>query len=140
MSQSASTSALLAVTAVHVGFQLVVTAVVYPAFAEVKSEEWVAYHAAHSRRITGVVVVVYGLVLAGCGWVLIDGAVDIATAVSVVASGLALLVTVMLAAPAHRRLTFERRDGELAGLRRADYLRSAAAMIAALAAGWAALT
>jgi len=135
----ASTLALVAATGLHAGFQLVVTAVVYPAFSEVSAQDWPAYHAAHSRRITGVVVVVYVLVVAACGWVLTVDVANTATTVAIAASGLAILATATLAAPAHRRLAPESRDVDLVALRRADYLRCAATMVAAVAATWAAL-
>ncbi len=55
--------ALLVATAVHAGFQLTVSRLVYPALAAVAPAAWEPTHAAHSRRITPLVGLVYGLVM-----------------------------------------------------------------------------
>ena len=60
------TVALLASTALHAGFQLKVTLVVYPALADVQPNLWAAAHARHSRRITPLVALVYGGALTCC--------------------------------------------------------------------------
>jgi TRAP-type uncharacterized transport system fused permease subunit len=69
------TSALIlpAAAAVHLGFQLTVSFVVYPALADEPESRWRAVHDAHSRRITPVVVVVYGFLVVACGWTLVTG-------------------------------------------------------------------
>ena len=54
---------LVAATALHAGFQLVVTLVVYPALAATPAERWPSTHAAHVHRIVPVVGLVYGSVL-----------------------------------------------------------------------------
>jgi hypothetical protein len=61
---NAWTAALLASTALHAGFQLTVTLVIYAALAGVQPDQWVAAHARHSRRITPPVALVYGAALA----------------------------------------------------------------------------
>ncbi|MGA9745861.1 MAG: hypothetical protein WBQ50_00235, partial [Nocardioides sp.] len=62
---------LLVATAVHLGFQVSVTLLVYPALGRVGADSWPAAHAAHSRAIVPLVVVVYGaLVLSGTAAVL----------------------------------------------------------------------
>ncbi|WP_285598937.1 hypothetical protein [Kineosporia sp. NBRC 101731] len=64
---------LLAATAAHLGFQVTVTALVYPALARVPAQEWAPAHEAHSRAVVPLVIVMYGtLVLAG-GWALLSG-------------------------------------------------------------------
>jgi hypothetical protein len=124
---------LVAATALHAGFQLVVTGLVYPAFAEVPEEEWAAHHGRHTRRITWLVVPVYGAaVAAGCavllagpsGWQL----------VSVGATALAVLTTALVAGPAHGRLAAGRDPAVLRRLLRADRVRCAAALVAAVGA------
>ena len=127
-------TALVSATAVHLGFQLTVTLLVYPAFGEVASPEWPAHHRAHSQRITPVVVVVYGAMVAADAWTLLSGGAGRAAHVAVAASAVALGATALVAAPAHGRLTEERGDRDLTLLLRADRVRLAAAVIAALAA------
>ena len=94
---------LVAATALHLGFQAAVTALVYPALAVVPEQRWAVEHSRHSRRITPVVALVYGsLVLAGAG-VLLGGPSPLEVA-AVLASGGAVLVTAAAAAPLHARL------------------------------------
>ena len=47
------TVALLVSTALHAGFQLTVTFVVYPGLADVQPDRWPVAHARHSRRANG---------------------------------------------------------------------------------------
>jgi hypothetical protein len=130
--------ALVAATAVHLGFQLVVTFLVYPAFAEVPDSHWQRYHAAHSRRITPLVGVVYGALVAASGWALVadPGA---ATFVAVGAAGVAIATTAAVAAPAHGRLTAQRGERDLRVLVAADRGRAVAALVAFVAAAAAVL-
>ncbi len=94
---------LVAATALHAGFQLVVTALVYPAFAETPVGEWPARHAAHSRRITPVVGLVYGWLFVAVILAVTDG-LSAWRGVAVAASAVAVLATAFCAAPAHARL------------------------------------
>jgi hypothetical protein len=57
---------LLAAAALHAGFQLTVTAIVYPALASTPVDDWAEAHDRHSRRITPVVAVVYGAAVVAC--------------------------------------------------------------------------
>ena len=125
---------LVAATALHAGFQLVVTFLVYPAFAEVPADDWARHHAAHSRRITGLVAVVYGLALLAVAGVVVTGTWQVGTLTSVAATGLAMLVTMAVAAPAHGRLCRGRGERDLATLLAADRVRLGAAVLAAVAA------
>jgi hypothetical protein len=124
------TEALLAATAVHAGFQAVVTVLVYPTFADIPEDHWPAFHTAHSHRIAGIVVVVYGLLVLASGWVIVAGPRDVATVTAMGAAALAILVTAFLAAPAHGRLSPDRGARDLALLVRADRVRLAAALVA----------
>jgi hypothetical protein len=126
--------ALVAATAVHVGFQAVVTLLVYPALEEVPDASWSRFHTAHSRRITGIVVVVYGLLVAVSAWVLVAGPRNAGTLAAVGFAALAMLTTAAVAAPAHGRLGDERGEADLARLLRADRVRFVAGMLAAGAA------
>ena len=127
-----ATTAFVAATALHLGFQATVTTLVYPTLARVRAAHWRQEHDRHSRSIVPIVGVVY-LALVGAGvWLM---AVDRSPAavVGVVAAAATILVTAAVAAPVHRRLT--RRDDRLIGqLLRADRLRLAGAVVALAAA------
>lgn len=139
---------LLAAALMHLGFQATVTLLVYPALVEHGREgaDWDHAHAAHSRRITPLVVTVYGALLppvAVAGWRLADGGAEWSRAVSVGGALLAFGATALVAAPAHGRLS--RGWDEPVGLRlvRADVVRLLGALLCAggaLAAAVGALT
>lgn len=139
MTLETSWLALVAATWLHAGFQLVVTTLVYPAFFHVSEQDWPAFHDRHSRRILGVVLLVYGSVTASAVWVLAQGEPDFALNISLVAGAVAILVTAGVAAPAHRRLASRRDFRELSLLLAWDKVRCAAAAVAALSALWGAL-
>jgi len=126
--------ALVVATAVHLGFQLVVTFLVYPAFAEVPAEDWRRYHDAHSRRITWIVGPVYGLLVLASVWVLTAGPRNAGTVTAAAACALAVLTTAAVAAPAHGRLGPGRGERDLRLLTVADQGRTAAALVAVVAA------
>ncbi len=129
-------AALLTATAVHLGFQATVTAVVYPALARVPAAQWEVAHGAHARAITPVVAVVYGgLALAG-GWALLSGP-DAWTVVALAAAAVAMLITALVAAPAHGRLGAGHDPRRMDRLLRVDRLRAAAAVVALAAAALA---
>ncbi len=129
-----ATEALLAVSALHAAFQLVVSVVVYPALADVPADGWASAHAAHSRRITWLVAPLYAAV-AGVGlWVLLSWPLPVASLVALAGHALAGATTALLAAPTHGRLGTEGKRPEL--VRRllvADRVRTAGAVVALLA-------
>ena len=125
---------LLAATGVHLGFQLVVTLLVYPGFAEVADEHWAHHHDRHSRRITPLVVIVYGLLVLACALALWTGPTALETA-SAVGCGVAAVATAAVAAPAHGRLAGGRNPAVLRRLLYADRVRLLAAVVAAALAG-----
>ena len=119
-------------SALHAGFQLTVTVIVYPVLGDRRDEEWRAAHARHSRAIAPLVAVVYGalvvtgglLVAAGpdaAGWLALAGAVG------------AIILTATAAAPTHGRLT-DRDDALVSRLLVADRWRCACAVGGAVAA------
>jgi hypothetical protein len=128
--------AFLATTAAHLGFQVTVTAVVYPALARVPAGQWASAHDAHSRAITPVVTVVYGALLVTGGWALWS-APNAWTWVAVAATAAAMLVTAVAAAPAHGRLAGGHDPDRIRRLLRADRLRAVAAAVALVAAALA---
>ena len=130
-------AALLAATAVHFGFQLTVTVLVYPALARIPAGEWQLAHAAHSRAITPLVGLVYGGLLATGIRTLASGLPDPWTLVALAATAVAVLVTAAAAAPAHGRLAAGHDPDRITRLLRADRLRAVAATVAFVAAGLA---
>ncbi|TNM67785.1 DUF1772 domain-containing protein [Streptomyces sp. NP160] len=143
---------LVVATALHLGFQLVVTVLVYPALlapeaaqddggeGAVRAEaRWRLAHERHRRRITPVVALVYGLLGLADGWVLVAGPHDgwrgAAALVSVAAAAVVVVVTATTAGPAHGVLASRGRSEALVRrLRRADAVRLLFAAVAAGAA------
>ncbi len=127
------TTALVAASAAHAGFSVVVTAVVYPALADRPDDDWPRRHDRHSRRIGAVVAPLYLLVAAACGWRLATGPQGWEW-VALSGNAAAALVTATLAAPTHGRLG---RDGPtptlLTRLVRVDRARTAGAVVALVA-------
>lgn len=124
--------ALVAATWLHLGFQAVVTLLVYPGFAAVAPAAWPEVHRTHTRRIGPVVAVVYGALLAAGGWVVLTGT-DPAGWVAVLAAGASMAVTATVAGPAHQRLSPDRSAALLRRLLVADRVRLGAALVAAVA-------
>ncbi|GAA2084114.1 hypothetical protein GCM10009821_26780 [Aeromicrobium halocynthiae] len=126
--------ALLVVTAAHLGFQLTVSAVVYPALADVADDLWPRAHAAHSRRIAALVVLVYGALLLVLGWALVVLPLGTGLVLAVCGSGSSLLTTVAVAAPTHGRLGGGRTPELVRRLLRADRVRTVGATVALVGA------
>jgi hypothetical protein len=128
---------LLAAVALHAGFQLTVTAIVYPALASTPDDDWAEAHARHSRRIAPLVALVYGAAAVACA---LAAAADpsLGTWLAVAGTAAAILVTATMAAPLHGRL--DRRDPALlARLLAADRVRCVSACLALVGALGAAL-
>ena len=125
--------ALLVAAAVHLGFQLTITVVAYPALLSTSDTDWHAAHAAHGRRITPLVAAVYGaLVVTALGALVTSPSPAVVVAAS--ACAVAVLSTAAVAAPTHGRVG-KGRTVELVGrLRVADVVRTAAAALAVVAA------
>lgn len=132
--------ALLTAAALHAGFQATTTLLAYPTLVTTPAATWAQVHTAHSRRITPLVALVYGAVLAAWAWVFADGALTPALWVAGAGSLLTGGVTALRAAPTHTRLGREGPRPELLGrLLRADRLRFAGALLTfggALVAAW----
>lgn len=132
---------LLAASAVHAGFQVTVSVVVYPALRDAARADWERVHAAHSRRISFVVAPLYVVVAGACLAALLSGP-GAAALVAVVGNAVACLTTALVAAPLHGRLgrataTYDaaaRRTVLLTQLLRVDLVRTAATLVAVAAA------
>ncbi|CAA9367814.1 MAG: hypothetical protein AVDCRST_MAG47-791 [uncultured Nocardioidaceae bacterium] len=123
----AASVALLAAAAVHLGFQLTVTLVVYPTLAF--SPDWDRAHSAHTRSITPVVVIVYGALVLATGWALLATWIDPWTLLAAAGAGLALLSTALVAGPTHGRLADGRDPALLRRLLVADRVRTVGAVV-----------
>ncbi len=130
---------LLVATAVHLGFQLTITVVAYPALLDTPEDEWTGAHTAHGRRIVPLVAVIYAALIITVLAALIT---DPSPAVIVAASGCAVAAvsTAAVAAPTHGRLGHGRTPELVRRLRVADLVRTAAAAVALTAAVLAAAT
>jgi hypothetical protein len=127
--------ALLAATAVHAGFQVTVTVLVYPALF--RAQDWVSAHRAHGRAITPVVAVVYAALVLAVGGAILEGVSGPGTVVAIVGVALSLAVTALVAAPLHGRLTGHREVALLRRLRIADLVRTAGAVVGLVGAALA---
>ena len=128
---------LLAAVALHAGFQLTVTAIVYPALAGTPDDDWGETHARHSRRIAPLVTLVYGAAVVACA-LAATADPSLGTWVALAGTAVAILVTATVAAPLHGRLD-ARDPALLARLLAADRVRCASAFLALAGAVGAAL-
>lgn len=125
---------LVLASGAHLGFQLTVTLVVYPALADVGPDRWARAHDAHSRRITPVVAVVYAGLLAAVVAALLAGPVDTGTLVASAGAGCSMLLTAVGAAPLHGRLGRGHDEGVVRRLLAVDRLRLIGAVVGAAGA------
>lgn len=126
---------MVVATAVHLGFQVTVTLIVYPALAATPASTWATAHAAHSRRIAPLVVVLYAALLASVAAALLERP-DLGVIVSAVAVALTFGLTAAGAGPLHVRLRGARDDALLRRLLWVDRVRTLAALAALIAAAW----
>jgi hypothetical protein len=134
MSDVAAT-AFLAAAAAHAGFQATVTLVVYPTLSHVRAAHWRQWHDRETRAVRPLVAVAYvALAATGLWWLAADWSA--LAVVAVVLAALSMAVTLVLAAPLHRRLI--RRDeaalARLLGVDKARTLLAFAAVGVAIAA------
>lgn len=128
---------LLLLAGAHLGFQLTVSLVVYPALGEVASDAWATAHERHSRRITPVVGLVYVPLVLVLGWVVVTAPYAVGAWVAVAGGLLAVGTTAAVAAPIHGRLSSVAKDERpvlLARLGWADRLRTVGAAVCVIGA------
>ncbi len=121
--------ALVVAASLHAGFQLTVSALVYPQLARVAPSDWTEVHARHSRLILPLVAVVYAGLVGSAVWVLAAGPSRLEVA-AIGCAAACLGVTAVGAAPLHGRL--DRPDPVL--LRRLLALDRVRALLAVAAA------
>jgi hypothetical protein len=115
----------------HLGFQLTVTALVYPALARVDPQKWSRAHDAHSREIVPLVVLTYAALLTTVAWSLVTAPLSGGLVLSAAGTALTFATTAFVAAPTHARLGREgRSDGAIHRLLLADRVRAAGAVLA----------
>lgn len=140
MTASQPATWLLLVAAAHLGFQLTVAQVVYPALRDVGAvgdEAWSAAHERHSRRIAPLVGVLYVLLVAALTWTTATEPTAAGTWLALLGGALAVLTTAVLAAPMHGRLATvpaAERPELLGALGRADLVRTLGAAVCLLGA------
>jgi hypothetical protein len=128
MSNVAAT-AFVAAASAHAGFQATVTLVVYPTLSHVRSAHWRQAHDRHSQEIRPLVAVAYlALVATGAWWLATDW--SWLAVVAFVLAALSMAVTLVLAAPLHRKLV-RRDDATLDRLLGVDRVRTLLAFAAA---------
>lgn len=132
--------ALVAATAVHAGFQLTITSVVYPALSRVAADRFDAAHAAHSRSIVPVVALSYTALAAAGLWAVLAVPSSAWVWVAVVGALTAGLTTALVAAPTHGALSRGRSPELVRRLLVADRVRTLGAVFALAAAVGAAVT
>jgi len=126
---------LLLATGVHLGFQAVVTIVVYPGLVNVAPEDWERGHAAHTHRMIIVVIPVYGALTLALGWALATVSCSPALIVTTGALLSVGMTTALVAAPIHNRLSAGGPTQKLIrDLRSADNFRLIGAVVACIAA------
>ncbi|WP_406830774.1 hypothetical protein ABEG17_17520 [Pedococcus sp. KACC 23699] len=124
-------AALFAATALHLGFQLTVTVLVYPALARVRPEDWSAAHDAHSRAIVPLVVLTYAALLSTLTWAWVSVPTSPGLLLATAGTALTFATTAFVAAPTHARLGREGRgDTAIRHLLTADKARAAGAVLA----------
>ena len=118
---------VLAAAALHTGFQLTVSVLVYPAL--LRAEPFTAAHQRHSSSIVPLVLLVYvALVTSGVAR-LVVGQLDVPSLVALAGAAVAGVTTALVAAPTHGRLARGRTDELARRLTRADLVRTAGAVV-----------
>jgi hypothetical protein len=120
---------------VHLGFQAVVTIVVYPGLVNLAPDDWERGHAAHTHRMVIIVVPVYAAFFIALGWALATAIFSTALIVTAGALIIVGVTTALVAAPIHHQLSVGGPNQELIrNLRRADTFRLIGATVACGAA------
>lgn len=130
MNSASPTTWLLLVAAAHLGFQLTVAVVVYPALREVGDEAWPGAHARHSRRIAPLVGLLYVPLVVVLAWSAAAEPRAAGTWLALAGGTLSVVTTAVLAAPVHGRLATvpaAERPELLGALGRADLIRTVGA-------------
>jgi hypothetical protein len=127
--------ALLLVAAAHLGFQLTVSLVVYPALRDVDDEAWPVAHERHARRIAPLVGAIYVPLVLVLAWTAAREPQAVGTWLALVGGALSVVTTAAIAAPLHGRLGGATERPELLrDLSRADRIRTVGAVVCVVGA------
>lgn len=132
MTSASPATWLLLVAAAHLGFQLTVAVVVYPALREVGDDSWSGAHERHSRRIAPLVGVIYVPLVLALAWTAATRPHAGGTWLALAGGALSVVTTAVLAAPMHGRLATvpaAERPELLGALGRADLIRTVGAVV-----------
>ena len=126
---------LLLVAAGHLGFQLTVSLVVYPALADVGADSWRVAHERHARRIAPLVGAIYVPLVLVLAWTAATEPQATGTWLALVGGALSVVTTAAIAAPLHGRLGGATERPELLrDLCRADRIRTVGAVVCVVGA------
>jgi hypothetical protein len=128
--QVGSSTALLAATALHTGFQATVSLLVYPALARVRQEDWSDAHGHHTRAITPLVGVVYTIAAVTALAALLSSPGSVAVWLSASGTATAFAVTALVAGPTHGRLGRGRTPSLMRRLLVGDRVRLVGSLVA----------
>ena len=135
MTDSPALVALLAAATLHLGFQLTVTCLVYPALARTDETRWSAAHDAHSRAIVPLVVLTYASLITTLAWAWVTSGSSVGLLLATAGTALTFATTAFVAAPTHARLGREgKSDNAIRHLLRSDRVRAAGAVLSAVGA------
>ena len=127
--------ALLGAAALHLGFQLTISTLVYPALVRSPQRDWAEVHDRHSRGVTPLVALVYAVLVAAAAWAVLAGSLTVGSVVALAGATVSLATTAFVAAPLHGRLG---REGPVPTLLHrlvvADRVRTAGAVVCAAGA------
>ena len=126
---------LLRGAAGHLGFQLTVSLVVYPALADVGADSWRVAHERHARRIAPLVGAIYVPLVLVLAWTAATEPQAAGTWLALVGGALSVVTTAVVAAPLHGRLGGATERPELLrDLCRADRIRTVGAVVCVVGA------
>lgn len=125
--------ALAVAAALHAGFQLCVTVLVYPVLLH-DGHRWSERHRAHSRAIVPLVALTYGAHVLAAGWALASRPDSVMVWVATAGLAATVGITALGAAPLHRRLGRGHDPALARALLRVDRARLGAVLLAATAA------
>lgn len=120
--------------ALHAGFQLTVTAVVYPFIARLSPTDFARLHPPYTRAVTPLVTLAYGCLGLACATAVALDPANPGTWTTGAAAAATVLVTATRAAPLHGRLAHGHDPGMVRALLRADLLRAALASLTLVSA------
>ena len=131
MSPTAPAVAHLAAACAYAGFQMTITALVYPQLAAVgrfAPAAFPAHEARHSTRTAVVVGPLFAALVGATGWLMVAAPTSLLVWAAAGCTAVVLGVTALAAVPRHDRLRRGWDPAVMAALQRADVARAVAAL------------